>query len=522
MGLYLNPGNRSFQFAVNSEIYVDKTGLIEFTNSVINTEKRFVCVSRPRRFGKSMAANMLTAYYGRGCDSAELFKNLEIGDSENFERNLNAYDTIYVDMQAFCGYSVSEALDKLQRGIISELRSAYADVVVSEDDDLPMVISSIGSAKNIGFVFVIDEWDSVFRENENDVDGQKEYIGFLRRLFKNSMTGRYIALAYITGILPIKKYGTESALNNFDEYTMLNPKPLECYMGFTEFEVQDLFSKYEMDFESAKQWYDGYILRETHIYSPKSVIDSLMRKEIGFFWSGTEAFSSLVRYIKCDFDGLREAIILMLSGEHITINIHSFENDMTSFKNKDDVLTLLVHLGYLGFDKMGRVFIPNEEIRFVFGNAVKEAKWTNVIRAIADSERLLSDTLSGNEDAVATAIDRAHSELTSVLKYNDENSLNCVITMAYYSACNYFTRIRELPLGSGFADMVYVPNKCEHNPAMLIELKWDKSAETALKQIKEKRYPDSLVDYCGDVVLVGINYDKTTKKHECRIERITK
>lgn len=379
MGICLNPGNEGFKSAVRSKIYIDKTGLLEYTNSVLDTEQRYICVSRPGRFGKSIAAEMLVAYYDKSCDSKELFLGRRISKSEDFTRHLNQYDVLHIDVNYFRGQSATgmETVEKIQSSVIEELRESYPEGVNSTDCKLPVVLTKINNKYGVKFVIIIDEWDAIFRENKEEEAAQKEYITLLRGLFKDAPSKKFLKLGYLTGILPIKKYGTESALNNFDEFTMVESDMLAEYVGFTEEEVMSLYDEYGMDFEEAKRWYDGYHLAEgLHIYNPKSVVDSVRRRKISNYWTRTETYESLKHYISMNFDGLKDAIIQMVAGGNYKVNPNNFQNDMVSFNSKDDILTLLIHLGYLAYNPDTKVvYIPNEEVREEFKNAVEDAGW---------------------------------------------------------------------------------------------------------------------------------------------------
>jgi hypothetical protein len=520
MGNYVNRGKKSFTSAVNSKIYVDKTGLLEYTNSVIDTEQRWICNSRPRRFGKSMAAGMISAYYDRTCDSKDLFSKFEIAKTDDFEKHLNKYDVIQLDMAYICTQMKSSELSVqyVNKCVIEELKEIYPDILTDEEI-LSFALAEINKKTGAEFVIIIDEWDAIFRDDRYNEKAQLEYVNLLRGLFKGEQSKSYTKLAYITGILPIKKYNSESALNNFDEFTMINSDLIAEYIGFTESEVKDLCEKYNMDFDEMKRWYDGYNLDGLHVYNPKSVADAVRRKKIANYWTQTVTFESLKEYINMNYDGLKDDIVAVLSGGRCHVNIINFENDMTSFKSKDDVLTVLIHLGYLAYDETtNEAYIPNEEVRSAFENAIKRTDWTPVIEAISRSKRLLNLTWAKEADEVAQYISDVHMQNTSILQYNDENSLSCVITLAYYYAINDYTVIRELPSGIGFADIVYLPKKHSDSPAMIVELKYNKNAKTAISQIKEKKYPKALADYKGNILLVGINYDKETKSHSCIIE----
>ena len=523
MGVYLNPGNGSFQQAVNSKIYVDKTGLIKYTNEYINTMQRFICISRPRRFGKSMAANMLAAYYGRECDSSEIFDKYKIAEDESYRKNLNQYNVIFLNVQNALSRvnTMKEMLQYIQKEILTELRNQYEDKFPEGEKILSAALEKLYNNQKESLIFIIDEWDCVFRNKQVSNEEQTKYLDFLRDLLKDKT---YVALAYMTGILPIKKYGTHSALNMFDEYSMTEPGDYAEYIGFTEREVEELCGQYHVDFEKEKEWYDGYVFsNQLHIYNPKSVVDSIRRKNFASYWTQTETYEALKVYVEMNYDGLKDAIVQMLAGESVKIDYQTFQNDMTTFANRDDVMTLLVHLGYLAYNKdTCQVSIPNAEVRAEFVRAIKGCHWKEVITSIEKSEQLLQATWQCSETEVAQMIDEIHTENTSILTYNDENSLSCVISLAYYNAVNEYTRIRELPTQKGYADIVYIPKKYSDKPAMIIELKYDKSAAGAIAQIKEKRYVESLKEYQGNLLLVGINYDKDTKKHICLIEEYVK
>jgi hypothetical protein len=522
MGIYLNQDNEGFQTALRSEIYVDKSELIAYTNKLLGTEQRYLCVSRPRRFGKSMTANMLAAYYGKGCDSKALFASLKIADAKTYEEHLNQYDVIYLDIQLMLARakSIHNLINYIEKRVLGELMDIYG-LDTQPCDTLSDAIEIIYTSADYhgrGFVFIVDEWDCIFREAKGNKEAQEEYLDFLKGLWKGQ---RCVKLVYMTGILPIKKYGTHSALGLFKEYSMTKPSQLTQFIGFTEDEVKELCTKYQMDFDEAKRWYDGYRFKESeHIYNPMAVVNAMMDRSFQSYWTSTETYEALSIYIDMNYDGLREDVIRMIGSEHITADVSMFQNDMTTFKSKDDILALLVHLGYLAYDsEQGEVFVPNEEIRAEFYRAVKGNRWHEVMNSIQLSKELLEATLRMDGEAVAAGIDTVHMEMTSILNYNNENALSCVINLAYYSAREEYTFVREYPTGKGFADVVFLPRKNTTKPGIVVELKWDQTAEGAIKQIKEKEYNVSLASYAGELLLVGINYDKETKKHTCVIEK---
>ncbi len=524
MGIYVNPGNIAFQEAVNSKIYVDKSGLIPYTNSVIRTQQKNLCVSRPRRFGKTMAADMLVAYYSKGCQSGRLFAGLNVVGDASFQTHLNQHNVIRWDVQRFLEtkYSFGTFIDEIEQMIIRELKREFPECgEFPEGSRLKTVLDEIYGQLGEGFIFIIDEWDCVFRMAKEQKEIQKRYLDFLRGLFKGA---GYVDLAYMTGILPIKKYGEHSALNIFQEYSMIDSAGLTSLFGFTQEEVLSLCAKGKVDFQDMERWYDGYLMDGTHIYNPKSVVDALVRGKCKSYWTGTETYEALKVYIELNFDGLREAVVGMLGGICCKIDPTTFQNDMMTFKTKDDVLTLLVHLGYLAYDEgKEEAFIPNKEIMQEYLRSIKVGNWDGLMEALNRSEALLHSTWALDGGAVAAEMSLIHGETASLLKYNDENSLACTVIMAYYSAKAYYMKpVMELPSGKGFADVVYLPKRDTGCPALVVELKWNKSAQGSIAQIRDRQYGAWLSGYTGDILLVGINYDKKSKEHTCIIETWTK
>lgn len=528
MGMFVNPDNSAFQATLNARIYVDKSGLIRYTNSVLASTDAFICNSRPRRFGKSITANMLTAYYSRGCNSEEMFSGLEISKAEDFKRHLNQYDVIHLDIQ-WCiepAGGPEHVVSYISEKTIAELREYYPDVSMKETKSLPEALSQINTATGKRFVIIIDEWDVLIRDEATNELIQKEYIGFLRGLFKGTEPTKYIQLAYLTGILPIKKEKTQSALNNFDEFTMLSPGSLAQFIGFTEDEVRRLAATYHQDFDKVKRWYDGYLLKDYEVYNPRAVVSVMLNGEFKSYWSETASYEAIVPLINMDYDSLKTAVIEMLSGGIVNVNTATFKNDIVNIQSKDDVLTYMIHLGYLGYDQKKRAaFVPNEEIRQELTMAVTSRHWNEMLLFWQESENLLEATLNKDGDAVARQIEKIHSEYVSVIQYHDENSLSSVLAIGYLSAMKYYFKpVREFPTGRGFADFVFIP-KSEYKkdyPALVVELKWNQNTETALEQIRNKKYPSSILEYTGDILLVAINYDKKSKEHVCLIEKYDK
>ena len=549
MGTYLNPGEMRFQMAINSEIYVDKSEMIGYLNTLVNTNQRYVCVSRPRRFGKTMAADMLCAYYGRGAESRSLFEGLKISRMSldekglSWEQYLGKFDVIRLVMTDFFkqGTTIDDALKKLQKLVVRDLTRVYPDIDYFDKDDLIQTLQDVYEEVKVQFVIVVDEWDAIFREYREDREGQKKYLDFLRDWLKDK---EYIALAYMTGILPIKKYGKHSALNMFDEYSMTQPMQLASYTGFTENEVKDLCDEYQMDYTDVVNWYDGYRVSdwipiekrklyrlnqyEEHrmrVCGPLSVVKAMRSGEIDNYWNETETYEALRQYIDWNFDGLKEDITILMGGGKVLVDITGYQNDMTTFHSKDDILTMLIHLGYLGYERDTReLFIPNREVLQVFKSSTKSREWTVSFRAFENSRKLLRATWEGDYETVAELLEAAHDK-TGNKTYHSEAGLAYAVQLAYYAAQDLYTIIPELDTGKGYADLAFIP-KQPNIPAMLIELKYDESADTAIRQIHRQKYPDRLELYKGNLILVGINYDRKTsntettfKHHSCLIEK---
>ncbi|MDD6081349.1 MAG: AAA family ATPase [Oscillospiraceae bacterium] len=528
MGTYFNPSNEGFRKSAKDEIYIDKSGLLNILNRKLGAEKNCIAVSHARRFGKSQAAEMIDAYYSRGCNSKELFSELEISDSPDFEEHLNRYNVIHLDISTFTDEYTETLVKEIKRQVFNEFREKYPDI--NYDCTTASVIKQVyeksaevvnGKKVPVPFVIIIDEWDCVVRNYSDKPELVHEYLQFLHSIFKSKESKEFLALGYITGILPIKKIENESALNNFKEYTMIKSREFTPYFGFTEKETKDLCNKYGMNFDSVKAWYDGYSISGYDMYNPNSVYQAMTDHSLESYWKNTSAFATINRFVTMNFGGLKEDVVRMLSGEKVYVDTETFQNDLSEISSKDDALTALIHLGYLGYDcDESTAYIPNYEVANAFHSAMKKSSWSDVSKLYQACNDIINATIRCDAEKVAGYIETAHETYTSILKYNDENALSCVITMAYFTAPEHYNVIREFPSGKGFADIVMIPRLNSGNkPPMIIELKFDANADTAIKQIKEKRYTGNLRGY-NDVLLVGINYNKESKKHECTIEKV--
>ena len=521
MGIYFNPTNESFTKDRNYEIYVDKTELITYLNKVICTPRNCLSVSHARRFGKSHAAGMIDAYYSLGCDSSKLFDNTKIAANADYKKYMNKYNVIHLDISSFWDDFKDNLVEKIKEYIIDDFKKSFNDEI-DYSKKFSVILMSVYQKTTIPFVIIIDEWDCVIR-NSDDKELVHSYLQFLHSLFKSEESKAFLALGYITGILPIKKIKDESALNNFREYTMLKSKPITKYYGFTEEEVKQLCHKYDMDFDSVKAWYNGYLIDGVHMYNPNSVTQAMIDQDCDSYWRNTSSFSSINTFITMNYAGLKDDIMTMLAGGKVIVDTRSFQNDLSDIHSKDDALTAPIHWGYLGYDADRKsAYIPNYEVAEAFQMALKTGIWDEISKAISRCDELLMATIDGDETKVAEIIEQAHDTYTSVLKYNDENSLSCVLTMAYFTAPGYYNIVREMPAGKGFTDFAFIPrSNAGFRPAMIVELKYNQSAETAIKQIKEKKYHGALSGYSDKILLVGINYDmdgSDKKHHTCVIE----
>ena len=468
---------------------------------------------------------MIDAYYSLGCDSTELFDGTKISESADYKKYMNKYNVIHLDIASVWDFHKEDLVESIKERVCKDFKKKYNDTL-DYSQDLYLLIQEIYEITEIQFVIIIDEWDCVIR-NSDDKELVHEYLQFLHSLFKSEESKSFLALAYITGILPIKKIKDESALNNFSEYTMLKSSPITKYYGFTEDEVKELCKRFDMDFESTKAWYNGYLIDGIHMYNPNSVSMAIERDDFDSYWRNTSSFASINTFIMMNYAGLKDDIMKMLAGGKVMVNPNTFQNDFSTIASKDDVLTALIHLGYLGYDADRKsAYVPNYEVATAFELALQTGGWKEIAKAISICDELLFETIDGNAEKVAELIELAHDTYTSVLKYNDENSMSCVLSLAYYATRKDYVMYRELAGGKGFADIVFVPRKFRDVPAIVVELKWDKSSDAAIAQIKKKQYMQSLKDYHGQVILAGINYDSTDstkddyKRHSCSIEKI--
>ena len=519
MSLYLNKKNDALKKDLKSKIYIDKSMLISKTNENFGTNNCFMSITRPRRFGKTMALSMLNAYYSKGCDSKAIFDKLQIANDESYLEHLNKHNVIWIDMASLYTdiQDKNTFVQKIKFNILKDLKEYYSNINLT-NLTLGESIIEINSKLNERFIFLIDEWDVIYREQENNTKLCDEYTELLRNLFKSSDVSACIDLVYMTGILPIRRYSTQSTLNMFTEYNMINPKGLESYIGFTEDEVKGLCTKYQRDFNEIKKWYNGYKLKDVLLYNPKSVVEAVLSGEYGDYWTQTSAIEAVTNYMNYDHGVLKDTIVKMLTGFEADVDPLAFDNDLTKIDSCDAALTVLIHLGYLAYND-GKCYIPNYEIKQEFERALKKLNWQEIYNPISNSKKLYEETLKGNTDFINQTLDQNHLDLAGPFNKNKEDILGIIVQISYYNAKKYYNVRKEDTSTLGRADISFIPYDNTHIP-MFVELKVNSTPEDAIKQIKERKYFNSLGEYHGKVLLLGISYNDKTLKHNSQIEVI--
>ena len=519
MSLYLNKNNDKFKEYKSARIFIDKSNLIKECNSLFGTSDKYMCITRPRRFGKTMALSMLNAYYSKGCDSQSLFEKLNIAKDNSYLEHLNKHNVIWIDIASLYTdiRDKNDFFKELETNLLDDLNDAFPNVLKEMDNTISKAIIRINSKLNERFIFLIDEWDVIYREQEYNTKLCDEYTELLRNLFKSSNVSSCIDLVYMTGILPIRRYSTQSTLNMFTEYNMLDSFPIKSYVGFTEDEVIGLCNKYHRDFNEIKSWYNGYNLNGVSLYNPKSVVEAVLRGECDDYWVQTSAIEAVTNYMNYDNGELKDIICKMLLGNKVEIDVTEFENDLTKVDSADSALTVLIHLGYLAYDKKLKVcYIPNYEIKKEFERALKKLNWKEIYNPISNSKKLYEETLKGNVEFINKTLDENHKDLAGPFNKNKEDILGVIVEISYYSAKQFYNIKKEDTSILGRSDLSFIPYDNCHIP-FIVELKINSTPEDAITQIKEKSYFNSLGDYHGKVLLLGISYDEKTLKHNSKV-----
>ena len=555
MGNILNPtDDNSFINLVEAKdtrVFVDKTDFIEKTNTLLKTDGKFLAVTRPRRFGKTVTADMLLAYYSKAYTGQNIFDKLEIANKPSYAEHLNKYNVLYIDMNSirdsYIAYiededlqvkGVSSIVDYLQYSVIEELKEnkEYANILSESrkvgKKNLSSALNEICNHTKEQFILIMDEWDLICRDYRNEPELLEKFIEVMRGLFKSKSGQACFALAYLTGILPIKKYNSQSALNVFKEYNMLSPEPYEKYFGFTEEEVAEIVKlpQCKISHQALKEWYEGYKLNGIDIYNPNSVVSAVSDGKCKSYWSGTSSNEEVVRLINMDFDGVKNDILNLIEGGKVVFDCGNFQNDMVNIENKNDIFSLLVCLGYLGCSDIAKgqnnqlklAYVPNNEIKQALMGIIKNQQWYERMETVKRSENLLKAILDLDGVTTAQLVQDVHnSPAVTLLDYNDEESLTyCVMTGLLWSTLGIYISRREEQAGKGRADLVYEPILNGTTPLILIEFKYDGSAEEAIAQIKKQEYFKRYTRQYRDIIIVGINYSTKTKDHQCLIEKL--
>lgn len=511
---YLNTGARYdlFREAVNSGMYVDKSLLIEKISPRIRTQGKYICITRPRRFGKTVNANMLGAYYTKGFDSHSLFEKLAVAGTERYEEDINRYNVIHIDFSVLPDFCEDYYcyLKSIIRKLKSDLLEAYPRLSEREYDGIWEMLQASGDS----FLFILDEWDSPLHEAYMTDENRRHFLRFLKALLKDQS---YVELAYMTGVLPITKYASGSELNMFWEYTFMNDQTFEEQFGLTEQEVQALCARYpSVSYEELKWWYDGYAMHGGgHLFNPRSVTRALTDGVCRNYWTETGPMNEVAECVEHNAAEVREDIVKMVSGIAVEADLGGYSAIEVQLNTRDEILSAMVVYGFLSYD--GRLLaIPNHELMEKFQRVLSRDSMGEIKQITECSKEMLNATLSCDEQKVAEILERVHDREIPFLEYNDENSLSCVITLCYLYARKDYWIEREAKSGKGYCDYLFLPKK-KGMPAVILELKTDDTAEHAVRQIREKNYVQK-VEACDTVLFVGISYDKKTKTHHCRIE----
>ena len=518
LSIYLNTKRplENFKELYGDNYFVDKSELISVLNEKISTKGKYVCITRPRRFGKSSVADMLGAYYSKSYDSSEVFEKLNISKDSSYLDNLNKYNVINISFNDIPEYTktYNDYIKNIIEQVKKELIDIFEDIEIEQNDSVKRILQKT----NEKFIFIFDEWDYIFNNNLFN-ENQNEFLEFLRNLLKDQP---YVALAYMTGVLPIKKHSSTSALNMFEEYTFLKDRIFDEYFGFTEAETQKLCEKNKkIDFKELQNWYNGYLTPNgIKIYNPRSVSIALNRGYCESYWTSTGAMDEVEQYLKYNTLEVREDVIEMVAGNEIDITIdEEFRAGQKEPKTKEEIYSAMIILGFLSYYD-GYLKIPNKELMKEFEKALKDKSFGYVSEIIDNSKRMLKATVNEDTKTVEEILHDIHNSEIPILQYNDENSLACVITLAYLSARDQYRVEREEKTGKGYADFTFHPRR-KNDIGFILELKKDATVDEAMKQMKEKEYSQKFIqEHENNLLAVAICYDSKTKEHSCKIERI--
>ncbi|MBU3136417.1 ATP-binding protein [Clostridium gasigenes] len=519
MNMYLNTCKplENFKSLYKSKYFVDKSLIIENLNERIGTSDKFLCITRPRRFGKSSVADMISSYYSKALDSKEVFDSLKISKANNYDEHLNKYNVINISFNEISeiGNKYEDYIKMIRETLKKDIVEKYPHINPSEYFNISSMLQDTGDK----FIFVFDEWDYIFNNNLF-IENQNDFLEFLRNLLKDQP---YVLLCYMTGVLPIKKYSSGSALNMFDEFTFLKDRILGEYFGFTEAEVKKLCAENgEIDFNELESWYNGYLTAKgVKVYNPRSVVKALLNNHCESYWTNTGAMDEVAQYLKYNTLEIRDDVIQMVSGAEVDITIdEEFRAGQGNPKTKEEIYSAMIVLGFLSYYD-GYLKIPNQELMKEFQKALRDESFGYVSEIIENSRKMLKATVNYDTKTVESILHDIHNSEIPILKYSDENSLSCVLTLAYLAARDTYRVEREEKAGKGYSDFSFHPRRKNDIP-FIVELKKDGTPEAAIKQIREKEYALKFRKEYKDkkVLAVGICYNSDTKEHNCIIEEI--
>lgn len=501
---------------VNSKFFVDKSAMIEHLNRRIRTNTKYVCITKPRRFGKTSVLHMLGAYYCKAYDTGELFGRLRICECETYLTHLNQYNIIHLSLNRLPdkGSTYEDYLNFILSSVKHDITEAYPEIGNREFGSLADMLA----ATRDQFIFLIDEWDYIF-SHDLYPESQSSFLEFLRNLLKDQP---YVALAYMTGVLPIKQYSTGSALNMFREYTMLKDPFFEEYFGFTEKEAEGLCEKQEaLSMDEIQDWYNGYQTKSgVRLYNPRSVICALEDGVCQSYWTRTGRMDEVLYFLKYNIGEVRDDVVKLVNGTSIRVEIKKeYSAGQEKPGNRKEIYSAMIIYGLLSYYE-GELRIPNKELMLEFEEALEDDDFGYVAELVKNSDEVLNATLNKQGDKVAAYLHNIHNSELPVFKYNDENSLSCVVTLAYLAARNKYRVEREEKSGKGFADFIFHPKR-KNWPGIVLELKADDTPEAAIAQIKSREYCEKLEkEDVTHILAVGISYDTSQKIHQCMIEEI--
>ena len=522
-----------YRAVLNSPYFVDKTLLLEELIPLLCQEQRFVCITRPRRFGKTVMANMIGAFFQKGADSCDIFDNLLIAGKEDYKNHLNRHNVIFIDfseMPENCS-SYSQYISRILSGLKQDLSNAFPELDIDKEKSVWDILTAVFEKNGQKFIFIMDEWDAVFHMSFITEDNRKEYLQFLKLLLKSKS---YVELAYITGILPIAKHSSGSELNMFQEYDMATKIRYSEYFGFLDSEIDMLYERYTKNTvnpritrQELKEWYDGYHTASgERLYNPRSVVCALSDGQLASYWTSSGPYDEIFYYIRNDLEHIRDDLALMVCGESVDARIGEFAAFSMDLKTKNQIYSAMVVYGLLTYDD-GRVLIPNRELMLKYDELLQtEDSLGYVYRLAARSEQMLKATFAGDTDTMAEVLEYVHDTEIPVLSYNHETELAAVVNLVYLAARDRYRVEREDKAGKGFVDFIFYPLR-RNDPCMILELKVDHTPEEAIHQIKEKKYISrfsgklgELPQYTGRILAVGIGYKKKTKQHLCAVEEL--